>query len=130
MSFSCQPVEQASKQREGAVIDARKEGMRARERQQATTTNHSLSRGSLLSINRIKSMISSTNREHQCDVDVCHTHNVLVGRLCIRFDLVSRTRESAARVDLLGWSLQDERLPNRYALPMQVRPHMTRHCFV
>ena len=85
MSFSCQPVEQASKQREGAVIDARKEGMRARERQQATTTNHSLSRGSLLSINRIKSMISSTNREHQCDVDVCHTHNVLVGvgRLCI-----------------------------------------------
>ena len=63
-------------------------------------------------------------------MDVCHTHNVLVGVDCASGLIWCHERESAARVDLLGWSLQDERLPNRYALPMQVRPHTMRHCFV
>ena len=53
MSFSCQcqPVEQASKQREGAAIDARKEGD-ASEGEAASNNNQSLTLTRLSSLDQ------------------------------------------------------------------------------
>ena len=69
----------ASEQAEGGSSDRYEEGGDASEGEAASNNNQSLTLTRLSSLDQSNhSMMSSTNREHQCDVDVCHTHNVLV----------------------------------------------------
>ena len=83
--------------------------------------------------NRIKSMMSSTNREHQCDVDVSHTHNVLVLVDCASgFDLVSRTRIVGRRAEcdrtaIIGERVRHERKSSLSRIALFIR-FFALHC--
>jgi len=83
--------------------------------------------------NRIKSMMSSTNREHQCDVDVSHTHNVLVLVDCASgFDLVSRTRIVGRRAEcdrtaIIGERVRHERKSSLSRITLLIR-FFALHC--